>query len=202
MKKFSSFNLIIALALCCFQLAQAQGNKEAAKYSREGFEASQSKDWDKAVNAFRKATELDRKQTPNLVAALQQRGVAYMDQQQFPEALADFNEALKLKPNDANIHERRAYIEMKTNDYDKALADYSEAINLKPNEVRYYLLRSYIYETKGDIKNSMADTEKALKLDPGNAEAKSRKARLQARQSAASPPVSSPKPAPPASKSP
>ncbi len=87
-------------------------------------------------------------------------------------------------------------------DYDKAVADYSEAITLKPNEVRYYLYRSYIYEMKEDVKNSMADTEKALKLDPKNAEAKGRKARLEAKQSAALPPVNSPQPAPAASKSP
>jgi tetratricopeptide (TPR) repeat protein len=91
---------------------------------------------------------------------------------------------------------------MKMHDYDKALADYSEAITLKPNEVRYYLYRSYIYETKEDVKSSMADTEKALKLDPKNAEAKSRKARLEAKQSAALPPVNLPQPAPAASKSP
>ncbi len=124
----------------------------------------------------------------------------YTTQKQFPEAIADFSEALKLKSDDANIYERRAYVEMKTNDFDKALADYSEAIKLKPNEVRYYLYRSYIYETKGDVKNSMADTEKSLKLDPNNQEAKSRKTRLEARQSAKTPlpppPATSPRTSP------
>ena len=83
---------------------------------------------------------------------------------------------------------------MKMHDYDKALADYSEAIKIKPNDVRYYLYRSYIYEMKGDVQASMADTEKALKLDPKNAEATSRKTRLEARQSEAPPTVNSPQP--------
>jgi tetratricopeptide (TPR) repeat protein len=202
MKKYSALILIVALALCASQFSQAQGNKEAAKFSREGFEATKNKDWNKAVESFRKATELDRKQAPNLVSALQHRGMEYTAQQKYPEALTDFSEALKMKSNDPDIYERRAYVEMKTNDYDKALADYSEAIRLSPKEVRYYLLRSYIYETKGDVKNSMADTERTLKLDPKNAEAKSRKARLEARQSAAPPPVNSPQPVPTVSKSP
>jgi tetratricopeptide (TPR) repeat protein len=211
MKKYSVFTLMIALALCFSHFAQAQANKqaakEAAKYSREGFEATEAKDWDKAVDAFRKATELDRKQEPNLVSALQHRGMEYTTQQQYPEAIADFSEALKLKPDDAGIYERRAYVEMKTNAYDKALADYSQAIKLKPNEVRYYLLRGYIYETKDDIKSSMADTDQALKLDPNNEEAKSRKARLEKRQSlSASPapplPASSPKASPAAARTP
>ncbi len=199
MKKYSALTLIMALAFCASQLSEAQGNKdakEAAKFSREGFEDTQNKDWNKAVDAFRKAAQLDRKQAPNLGSALQHRGMEYTTQQQFPEAISDFSEALKLTPNDPNIYERRAYVEMKSNDYDKALADYSEAIKLKPNEIRYYLYRSYIYETKNDIKNSMADTERALKLDPNNQEAKTRKARLEARQAA-----NAPLPPPPPAKS-
>ncbi|PYJ69399.1 MAG: hypothetical protein DME75_11180 [Verrucomicrobia bacterium] len=190
MKKYCALTLIMALALCASQFVHAQASKdakEAAKYSKEGFEATENKDWDKAIDAFRKATQLDRKQAPNLASALQQRGAAYLEQKQFPEAIDDFSEALKLKPNDATIYERRAYVEMKINDYDKALADYSEAIKLKPNEVKYYLLRSYIYETKNDVKNSLADTEKALKLDPKNQEAKARKDRLLARQATNAP---------------
>jgi tetratricopeptide (TPR) repeat protein len=212
MKKYSAFTLMIALALCVSQFAQAQANKQTAKevanYSREGFEATEAKDWDKAIDAFRKATELDRKQEPNLVSALQHRGMEHTTQQQYPEAIADFSEALKLKPDDAGIYERRAYVEMKTNAYDKALADYSEAIRLRPNEVRYYLLRGYIYETKDDIKSSMADTEQALKLDPNNQEAKSRKSRLETRQSMNAPlpsppaPVRSPKASPAAARTP
>jgi tetratricopeptide (TPR) repeat protein len=212
MKKYSAFTLMIALVLCGSQFVQAQVNKqtakEVAKYAREGFEATENKDWDKAVDAFRKATQLDRKQEPNLIAALQHRGMEYTTQQQYPEAIADFSEALKLKPDDAGVYERRAYVEMKTNDYDKALADYSEALRLKPNEVRYYLLRGYIYETKDDVKSSMADTEKALKLDPGNQEAKNRKARLEKRQSMNTPlplspiPAASPKASPAATKKP
>ena len=76
MKKYSALTLIMTLALCASQFVQAQASKdakEAAKFSKEGFEATENKDWDKAVDAFRKAAQLDRKQGPNLVAALQHR---------------------------------------------------------------------------------------------------------------------------------
>ena len=65
--------------------------------------------------------------------------------------MADFDAALKLKPDDVRIYEQRAAIEMKVQEYDTALADYSEAIKLKPNDVKYYLYRSYIYVLNGDI---------------------------------------------------
>jgi tetratricopeptide (TPR) repeat protein len=197
MRKNSAFALIAALLVYFCKFAWGQGNAEAAKFSRDGFQATKDKDWNKAVDAFHKASELDHKQLPNLVAVLQQRGTAYANEQKFPEAIADFSEALKLKPDDATIYERRAVVEMKMKDLDKALADYSSAIKLKPDDVRYYLYRSSIYERKGDVKNSMADTEKALKLDKHNAEALSRKERLQKIQS-----MNAPAAGPTASKSP
>ncbi len=201
MKNLSILWLSVVLTLSFPYFSRAQGNAEAAKFSREGFQATKDKDWNKAVAAFHKASELDPKQTPNLVAVLQQRGTAYANEQKFPEAIADFSEALKLKPDDATIYERRAVVEMKMKDLDKAVADYSSAIKLKPDDVRYYVYRSSVYERKGDVKNSMADTEKALKLDKHNAEALSRKERLQKIQSMNAP-LPPPPPRPAASKSP
>ena len=200
MKKNFVFTFIAALALCAAQLSDAQATKdtkEANKLARDGAEASKNQEWDKAVDLLRKATALDHKYAPNLAAVYQQRGYAAATNQQFQDAINDFGEAIKINPEDPRIYEQRAAVEMKLNDMDKALADYTEAIKLKPNEVRYYLYRSYIYETKGDIKNSMADTEKVLKIDPNNQEAKSRKTRLEARQS-----MNSPLPPPPPKTSP
>jgi tetratricopeptide (TPR) repeat protein len=179
MKKYSALTLITALAVCVSQFAHAQGNKEANKLARDGAEASKNQDYDKAVELLRKATALDRKYAPDLAAVYQGRGYAFAKNQLFQEAIQDYTEAIKIKPNDPRIYEQRAAVEMKMYDYDKALADYSELIKLKPNEVRYLNYRAYIYEVKDDVQNSMADTEKVLKLDPNNQDAKTRKQRLE-----------------------
>jgi tetratricopeptide (TPR) repeat protein len=206
MKKTFVFTFTAALALCAAQLSEAQATKdakEANKLARDGAEASKNQDFDKAVELLRKATDLDRKYTDELAAVYQQRAYSAATNKQFQDAMNDYGEAIKLKPDDARIYEQRAAVEMKINDNDKALADYSEAIKLKPNEARYYAYRSYIYEVKGDVKNSMADTEKVLKLDPNNQEAKSRKTRLEARQSANTPlPPPPPKTSPAAAHTP
>src|SRR2546430_14697074 len=209
MKKIFVFTFIATLALCALQLSGAEAPKdakEANKLAREGAEASKNQEWDKAVELLRKATNLDRKYAPNLAAVYQQRGYAAANEQRFPDAINEYSEAIRLNSQDPRIYEQRAAVEMKLNDTDKALADYSEAIKLKPNETRYYLYRSYIYETKNDIKSSLADTARALKLDPNNQEAKSRKARLEARQAANAPlpppPARSPKASPAAARTP
>jgi tetratricopeptide (TPR) repeat protein len=201
MKTISALCLAAALGLSSLSTANAQGNSESAKLARQGSEAAKAANWDKAIDAFRKAAEMDRKWSTNLAAALQQRGAVFMNQQKFPEAAADFTEALNITPRDAAIHERRAYVEMKLHEVDKALADYSEAIKLNPHEIRYYMPRSYIYEVKGDLKNSMADTEHVLKVDKNNAEARARKERLEKIQAMnANAPGNTPIPPPPPKK--
>jgi len=186
MKRTFVFTFLTVLALCATQLSNAQAPKEAKeanKLARDGAEASKNQEFDKAVDLLKKAAALDHKYADELAAVYQQRAYAAATNQQFQDAVNDYGEAIKLKPDDARIYEQRAAVEMKLNDNDKALADYSEAIKLKPNEVRYYTYRSYIYEVKGDINNSMADADKVLKLDPKNQEAINRKKRLETLQS-------------------
>jgi len=158
-----------------------QGNQEAGNLTREGIEASKAKDWDKAIAAFRKAAQLEGHYAPNLASALQQRATIYVSQKKFQDAIADYSEALKIKSDDSNVYERRAYAEMQLKDYDKALHDYNEAIKHSPEEAKYYQVRALIYQNKGDFKAALADTEKTLKLDPSNADAQSRKKFLDAK---------------------
>jgi tetratricopeptide (TPR) repeat protein len=182
MKRSFAFILIAALGLCASHVceAQAKKNPEANRLAREGAEAAKNQDFDKAVDLFKKATALDRKYGDELSAVYQQRGYAAATDQRYGDAINDYNEALKLTPQQApRIHEQRAAVEMKIQDYDKALADYSELIKLKPNEIKYINYRAYIYELKNDLENSMADNDKILKQDPNNQDAKARKQRLE-----------------------
>ena len=174
--------IIVFVLVSIFCAASTQAKKEetpATKFAQQGVEASKNKDWNKAIEMFRKAAELDKKFKPNLVIAYQHRAFAAASQQKYQEAIADLDEALKINPQDARTYEQRAAMEMNTKDYDKALADYSKAIKFLPDEISNYLYRGYIYELRGDKKNAMADSESALKLDPTNQEALDRKARLQ-----------------------
>ncbi len=182
MNRSFAFTLVAALALCASQVCQAaeKKNPEANKLAREGAEAAKNQDFDKAVDLLKKATAMDHKYGDELSAVYQQRGYAATKDQRYGDAISDYDEALKLTPQQAaRIHEQRAAVEMKIQDYDKALADYSELIKQKPNEIKYLSYRAYIYELKNDLQNSMADNEKILKADPNNQDAKARKQRLE-----------------------
>ena len=202
MNRSFAFISIAALALCASQVCQAaeKKNPEANKLAREGIEAAKSQDFDKAVDLLKKASAMDHKYTDELSAVYQQRGYAAANDQRYGDAINDYNEALKLTPEQAaRIHEQRAAVEMKIQDYDKALADYSELIKQKPNEIKYLNYRAYIYEVKNDVPNAQAENEKILKADPNNQDAKARKQRLEkklAEMVTLTPPPRSPTPTP------
>jgi tetratricopeptide (TPR) repeat protein len=199
MKTLFALCFVTTLGLSTVQSAQQEGNAEAAKIAREGSQAAKDQDWNKAIDKFRKASEMDRKFTQSLALAYQQRAFSYANDQRFQDALNDLDEALRIKPGDARAFEQRAAIEMKINDYDRALADYGEASKANPGEIRYHLYRGYIYELRGDVKNAMAENDAALKINSKNKEAVERKQRLQKiMQSQAPPQQQTPVAAPPA----
>lgn len=202
MNRSFTFTLVAALTLCVSQLCHAaeKKNPEANKLAVEGAKAAKAQDFDKAVELLKKATAMDHKYADELSAVYQQRGYAAANEQRYGDAINDYEEALKLTPQQApRIHEQRAAVEMKIQDYDKALADYSELIKQKPNEIKYLNYRAYIYELKNDLQNSQTDNDKILKADPNNQDAKARKQRLEqkiAERVTVTPPPRSPTPSP------
>src|SRR6266853_3705159 len=128
MKRSFAFVLMAALALCASQVCQAaeKKNPEANKLALEGAKAAKSQDFDKAVDLLKKATGMDHKYADELSAVYQQRAYAAANDQRYGDAINDYNEALKLTPQDtARIHMQRAAVYTQIQDYNKPLADYS-----------------------------------------------------------------------------
>jgi len=63
------------------------------------------------------------------------RGQAFMyrNKGDNDRAIADFNEAIRLKPNDASAYNNRGLAYAAKGDDDHATADFNEAARLKPN---------------------------------------------------------------------
>src|SRR5438128_6164876 len=151
--------LITTLGLSMAKSAPQEGNPQAAKIARDAAQAAKDQDWNKAIDGFRKAAEMDRKYVANLAIAYQQRAFTYANDQRFQDALNDLNEAIKIKPGEAHTYEQRAAIYMRINDYDKALADYAEAAKASPGEIKYRNYRAYIYEMRGDLQTAITEND-------------------------------------------
>ena len=72
------------------------------------------------------------------------------------KAIADYNEAIRLKPQ-ANFLTNRGDAYNDKRDYDRAIADYDRAIALNPGFYLAYNNRGAAYGFKGDLDRAIAD---------------------------------------------
>ena len=99
--------------------------------------------------------------------AYQHRAIAYYDQGDYPEAVADFDEALKLKPQSAEALNNRAWVYYKAGDADRALQDANRAVQLDGSKAYIWDTRGHILEELGRTPEAIRDYRKALQLDAG-----------------------------------
>jgi Flp pilus assembly protein TadD len=129
--------LCIVLALAaCGPTTPTEEPPFAEDYFIQGNEFSQNGDFEKAVEEYRQALELE----PNTVDVLSNLGVAYYNLGQLDEAIEQYSKALELAPEDADIHSNlaAAYVQKyqqsgAQDQLESALEEYTEAVELEPN---------------------------------------------------------------------
>lgn len=94
------------------------------------------------------------------------RGVAYKHSGQLTLALAEYNQALALDPDDAEALDNRGVIWNAQGRYERALADYNRAIALSPSDSSAYYNRGNTYANMGLTQKAIADFRRALKIEP------------------------------------
>jgi len=148
-------------------------------------------DFDMAISDFTEAIKLN----PNMSAAYMLRGKALFasvseisnidnnfgfefytnleitaeQTRVYDRAIADFNNALRLDPNNARIYHERGNAYNTKGDKDRAIADYTQAIQIDPNFANAYYNRGFVYfyrRNSGDIDRAIADCTKAIQIDP------------------------------------
>ena len=105
------------------------------------------------------------------------RGLAYLNNSDYDNAIADFTQAIKLNPDySAEVYFDRGEAYYKRGsayadkgDYNRAIADYTQAIWLNPNDAETYSRRGSAYVIKGDYDNVITDSTQAIRLNPNDA---------------------------------
>jgi tetratricopeptide (TPR) repeat protein len=101
--------------------------------------------------------------------AYRNRGNARADAGVNAEALADFDQAVVLRPDDASGFAGRARVRLALKDLDAAIVDYSEALRLVPGSVASLAGRGHAYFIRGDTAAAIADFTEAIKFNPKSA---------------------------------
>ena len=80
------------------------------------------------------------------------------------KAIADYTEAIRVKPEDAMTYVLRGFAYAYKHEFDTAIADYSEAIRLDPAHAVAYYNRGLAYKALGDKMKADADLAKGREL--------------------------------------
>jgi len=79
-------------------------------------------------------------------------------------AIADYSEAIRLDPKDAQNYSSRALAYRDEGDNDRAIADFNEEIRLRPSGAAYSA-RGDAWLDKGDVDRAVADQTAAIAID-------------------------------------
>ena len=82
------------------------------------------------------------------------------------EAIADYDQAIRLNPTNAAYYNDRAVSHQSLKQYDQAIADCTKAIELEPMEYLARFNRGISYGQNGDNAKALADFTKSLELKP------------------------------------
>ena len=155
---------------------------------RNGNAAYREGRYEQAVEFFTSAIVSGELDVEALAIAYNNRGVAYDQLGDYDRAVADYQEALSLKPDDAMARRnlrvvlvRRGVALANTGEYQRALTDLSRAIELGPDKAIAWLRRAQVRMESGDLEGAAADLVEARRLAPEDEEiarAEERLARL------------------------
>jgi class 3 adenylate cyclase/Flp pilus assembly protein TadD len=152
-----------ALTSCKAIIAEAavQGEDLALAQRKLGYAQRKSGENDAAIGSFS-----DSIKTFATADAFNNRGVTYFLKGQFKEAIADYDEAIRLDANFGDALNNRAWTHYKSGRTKDALADADKAISVSGDKAFVWDTRGHIYEALGNLKSATTDFEKALSLDP------------------------------------
>jgi tetratricopeptide (TPR) repeat protein len=97
------------------------------------------------------------------------RGKAKFHAKDAQGALADYTQALTLRPDYALAYTDRGRVRYELQDYQGALTDYTQALTLEPQDALAYRLRGLVRATLKDAQGALADYTQALTLEPQDA---------------------------------
>jgi tetratricopeptide (TPR) repeat protein len=124
------------------------------------------------VRDMTKAIELGLEDSAQLVQALNLRGLSYLAVRRNQEAMSDFQEAVKLKPDDTNLYANLGLSLLAAEQYGPANKAFTTAIGLDKKNALAFNKRgvAILNESSKNTRKALADFETALALDPSVAE--------------------------------
>ncbi|HVA47880.1 MAG TPA: hypothetical protein VNH11_16040 [Pirellulales bacterium] len=127
------------------------------------------------------AADSESVQLDLLASQCYRRGVAHFKQGAYADAVWEFSEAIRSKPDFAASYHWRAVVLIEVRQFGAALADMNRSLSLRPANPAALHARAVLLDRLGRYREAYADIVEALRLSPGNLDYLKYLSRLRAR---------------------
>jgi tetratricopeptide (TPR) repeat protein len=110
--------------------------------------------------------ESGQESTHDTAVAYYNRGYTYQDMKKFDLALADYTQAIALRPDYADAYGNRSVVYTDMGQYRNAIDDCNRAMAVRPDHPSDYYNRGRTYKLMGDFHRAIADEDTAIRLNP------------------------------------
>lgn len=115
---------------------------------------------------------------PSVAEAYRLRGACLMLDKKFAEALADFDHAVSLKPQSADLRVNRAICQVGIGQFDAAIKQLTAVLSSEANHIDALYQRGTVYKLQGQHDAALLDYERVLRLSPQHIKALRKRANL------------------------
>jgi lipoprotein NlpI len=130
----------------------------------ENWTRCQDNNPDLSIGACTALIESSAESPANRATAFHNRGDRYLRKGEGDKAIADYDAAIRLKPDDAVAFNNRGDAYLDRGEYDKAAADFDAAIRLNPDYVGAFNRRGYSNLFAGRFAVAASDFQKSMGL--------------------------------------
>jgi Flp pilus assembly protein TadD len=145
-----------------FEMLNDEAASEVDRALADGISLFRRNDLEGALDAFRRATELD----PENAQAYVSMGTVYMRLNRQAEAQRTFRKAIDLAPEDATAHVGLGQSLKLSGDPDGAIVELDRALELDPQNADAAYTLALVYQDLGDPEREIAALERTVAIDP------------------------------------
>ncbi|OWY65617.1 hypothetical protein B7486_40835 [cyanobacterium TDX16] len=165
------FNAIASVAIAAIAFGQRLPLNSAPLPSTQEKTAAKT-----YLNIARSIFKNSKKPVSTDAETLYQRGLVKAKQGDYEGAVADFTEAIRLKPKYPEAYYQRALTryqpdedgEYENSDSEGAIQDLTQAIQLKPDYADAYYERGEILSNSGEVEPAIEDLNQTIRLNPNH----------------------------------
>jgi pentatricopeptide repeat protein len=163
-------------------------SESAEVYYNIGYIKTVKEEYPAAIEAFRKATKLDRYfakafeamgraykamgKAEEATESLKKAAEIYMSSEKEEKAEGILNEILQENPDTINVYNTLGVLYRKRGDYQAALTQYEKALKIHPDQPKVYYNIGRLHVDLKDLQQAKSNFEKAIALDPSFREAR------------------------------